>query len=265
MLANSRPGVNSLLHLYGKWLFEAAYIGTEYVSTANGAAPSTTGSTSAQSSVTNIQAAATSPLPSKGKDKRPLSGADPNQLQPGHPQNVRRTSSSSQQSQSLTSSVTNESSLDLPAALTPDRFEAGRAEALGTLCRIFCSKKTGEEILPVYLARFYLAVQQGLVIGSDKIVSEVVAMVLVNCCDLFQQDLDGAHVLLPYLVTALEAVLPERELRLRPMSVQKTELRRAGINLLLSMLPLPSHFQDLVIHELVPGMKARKVMLYSME
>jgi hypothetical protein len=33
------------------------------------------------------------------------------------------------------------------------RFESGRAEALGALCRIFCAKRTGEEILPVYLAR----------------------------------------------------------------------------------------------------------------
>lgn len=36
----------------------------------------------------------------------------------------------------------------------PDNYEAGRAEACGTLCRIFCSKKTGEEILPAYLSRF---------------------------------------------------------------------------------------------------------------
>lgn len=35
----------------------------------------------------------------------------------------------------------------------PESYEAGRAEACGTLCRIFCSKKTGEEILPVYLSR----------------------------------------------------------------------------------------------------------------
>lgn len=36
----------------------------------------------------------------------------------------------------------------------PESYEAGRAEACGTLCRIFCSKKTGEEILPVYLSRY---------------------------------------------------------------------------------------------------------------
>jgi hypothetical protein len=55
---------------------------------------------------------------------------------------------------------------DIPPALTIDKYEAGRAEALGALCRIFCAKKTGEEILPVYLARFYLALQQGLRINE---------------------------------------------------------------------------------------------------
>ena len=34
------------------------------------------------------------------------------------------------------------------------RFESGRAEALGALCRILCAKKTGEEVLPSYLARW---------------------------------------------------------------------------------------------------------------
>ena len=67
-------------------------------------------------------------------------------------------------------------------------------------------------------------------------------MILVNSCNLFRLDLDGVHVLLPHLVSALEAVLPEKELKLRPTTVQKNELRRAGINLLISMLALPSHF-----------------------
>ena len=59
--------------------------------------------------------------------------------------------------------------LDLPPSLTPDKFQSGRAEAVGALCRIFCSKKTGEEVLPSYLARFYMAVQQGLKVSHDKV------------------------------------------------------------------------------------------------
>lgn len=53
-------------------------------------------------------------------------------------------------------------------ALHYDRYMPGRAEAIGTLCRIFCSKKTSEEILPVYLARFYMAVCEGLHINEVK-------------------------------------------------------------------------------------------------
>lgn len=49
-------------------------------------------------------------------------------------------------------------SSELPPSLTIDKYESGRAEALGTLCRIICSKKTGEEILPVYLARLDLQI-----------------------------------------------------------------------------------------------------------
>ncbi len=44
----------------------------------------------------------------------------------------------------------------------PDNYEAGRAEACGALCRIFTSRTYAEDILPVYLARFYIALYQGL-------------------------------------------------------------------------------------------------------
>jgi len=47
-----------------------------------------------------------------------------------------------------------------------DRYIPGRAEAIGALCRIFCSKKTSEEILPVYLARFFMAIYEGLHIND---------------------------------------------------------------------------------------------------
>lgn len=58
---------------------------------------------------------------------------------------------------------------DVPATLCIDRYESGRAEALGALCRIFCAKKTGEEILPVYLARFYQAMYHGLKVDEVQV------------------------------------------------------------------------------------------------
>lgn len=139
---------------------------------------------------------------------------------------------------------------DVPSSLTIDKYDGGKAEALGTLCRIMCSKKTGEEILPVYLARFYLAVQQGLRIPVNRECGECLVAILVNSADLFRLDLDGVRVLLPAFISALEIVLPDKDLKMNS-NVSKNELRRASIHLLLSMLVLPLHFQNLTIKELI--------------
>lgn len=148
------------------------------------------------------------------------------------------------------------------AHITIDKYESGRAEAIGALCRIFCAKKTNEEILPVYLARFYMALQQGLKIPDTKQCEETMASILCNSADLFRLDLDGVHVVLPAFVAALELVLPDPELKLRlpqhgstaaAAALQRNELRRASIHLLLSMLALPLHFQSLPIRELSSG------------
>ena len=44
-----------------------------------------------------------------------------------------------------------------------------------------------------------------------QVVSESLASILLNSPNLLRIDLDGVNVLAPYLVTALEAVLPEKE------------------------------------------------------
>lgn len=140
---------------------------------------------------------------------------------------------------------------DLPAALRIEKYESGRAEAIGALCRIFCAKKTGEEILPVYLARFYIALQQGLKIPDSRECEETLASILYNSPDMFRLDLDGIQVLLPAFISALELVLPEKELKLKAnFIVNKSELRRASIQILLTLLALPLHFQTLPIRDL---------------
>lgn len=60
------------------------------------------------------------------------------------------------------------SATDTPSAAehAPYDYQAGRAEACGALCRIFCSHKTGEDILPVYLSRFYIVMYYGLQVGD---------------------------------------------------------------------------------------------------
>lgn len=140
---------------------------------------------------------------------------------------------------------------DLPAYLRIENFESGRAEAIGALCRIFCAKKTNEEINPVYLARFYVALQQGLKISDSRECEETLASILYNCSDLFRLDLDGIEVLLPAFIAALELVLPDKELKMKSnILFNKNELRRASIQILLSILSIPLHFQTLTIRDM---------------
>ncbi|ALC37916.1 CG34408 [Drosophila busckii] len=208
-LAAARPKCNSILHLFGEWLFEAAHIG---------------GDTWLQ----NQQACEAS--------KRPSSMIMEN----------RKGSISLSQPNSLNDPST------LPPALTIDKYESGRAEAIGTLCKIFCAKKTGEEILPVYLARFYMALQQCLKITESKECDETLASILLHSSDLFRLDLDGINVLLPGFIAALEIVLPDKDLKLKTlaMTFNRAELRRSAINILLSIMVLPLHYQNLPIRTL---------------
>ncbi|XP_037828192.1 ral GTPase-activating protein subunit beta isoform X6 [Lucilia sericata] len=210
-LAAARPKCNSILHLFGEWLFEAAHIGGD-----------------AWLINTKKQASEASKRPSSmimENRKGSISLSQPNSL--------------------------NDPS-SLPPTLTIDKYESGRAEAIGTLCKIFCAKKTGEEILPVYLARFYMALQQCLKITENKECDETLASILLNSADLFRLDLDGIHVLLPSFIAALEIVLPAKDLKIKTQAMQfnKTELRRSAIQILLSILTLPLHFQTLPIRDL---------------
>ncbi|XP_058125156.1 ral GTPase-activating protein subunit beta isoform X3 [Anopheles coustani] len=217
-LATNRPRCNSILHLFGEWLFDAAHIG---------------GETWMQN--TKKRAAEAKRRPSsmimdnrKGSLSQPPSLSEVNDVAPG---------------------------------LTIDKYESGKAEALGALCRIFCAKKTGEEILPVYLARFYMALHQGLKTNDNRECMETLASILYNSSDLFRIDLEGIQVLLPSFIGALELILPEKELKMRSHNVliNKIELRRAAINILLSLLALPLHFQALPIRDLMGGPNDRSI------
>lgn len=135
------------------------------------------------------------------------------------------------------------------------QFEPGRAEAYGALSRIFCSHRSGEEIRPVYLSRFYLALAIGL-LYTESCTGHVLCSILLNSVDLLRVDLQGVQVLLPHLITALEMVLPRKEMQIR-CNVSTTELRRAAIHLLLSMLCLPLHFKDLAIKDMTTGWRKK--------
>uniref|UniRef100_A0A3P8YA54 Ral GTPase-activating protein subunit beta n=1 Tax=Esox lucius TaxID=8010 RepID=A0A3P8YA54_ESOLU len=206
--APTRPKVNSVLNLFGQWLFDAALVHCKLHT-----------GLSRDNSLTALGVQAGIELRRKG-------------------------------SQISTDNMVSNPMFD--ANEFPDNYEAGRAEAGGTLCRIFCSKKTGEEILPVYLSRFYMVLIQGLQI-SDYICRPVLASIILNSSSLFCTDLKGINVMVPYFISALENILPDRELSKFKTYVNPTELRRSSINILLSLLPLPHHFDSVKSEVLLEG------------
>ncbi|XP_028026562.1 ral GTPase-activating protein subunit beta isoform X3 [Bombyx mandarina] len=178
-----RPKVNSIFHLFGEWLFEAALIGT--------------------SANYNTQQRAEGMPPQ-------ASASDPT-----HSYHM-------------------------------FRCQAGRAEALGTLCRVLCSKQCREEVLAPYLARCYVAMHHGLRDAATA------AAVVLNASDIFRLDLDGVLVLVPDFINALDKILSEREPKIECDSIDKRELRKAAISILLSMVAFPYHYKDLPVPEF-PG------------
>ncbi|XP_034475059.1 ral GTPase-activating protein subunit beta isoform X3 [Drosophila innubila] len=225
-LSVARPKCNSILHLFGEWLFEAAHIG---------------GDTWLQNR--KRQACEASKRPSSmimENRKGSISLSQPNSL--------------------------NDPS-SLPPTLTIDKYESGRAEAIGTLCKIFCAKKTGEEILPVYLARFYMALQQCLKITESKECDETLASILLHSADLFRLDLDGINVLLPGYIAALEIVLPDKDLKLKTQAtaINRTELRRSAINILLSIMVLPLHYHTLPIRNLTSDSSEKQLTFIQLK
>ncbi|XP_039256619.2 ral GTPase-activating protein subunit beta-like isoform X2 [Styela clava] len=217
--AKDRPHVNSVLNLYGQWLFDAALAGVKLESLQN--TRERGGSLTMRS--------------------RSSSGVLSSQVTVG-------TASSS----TIGGLGTSQDGINLAAnplfdsSEYPDSYDAGRSEAFGTLCRIFSCKKTGEHILPVYLSRFYLTMSHGLMEESNQ----VLASILLNSVNLFRIDLPGITCLLPGVLNALESILPDRELTHFKPYVNVTELRRAAIHLLLSMIPLPLHYDNLPIEDI---------------
>uniref|UniRef100_A0A8C4Y9T0 Ral GTPase activating protein non-catalytic subunit beta n=1 Tax=Gopherus evgoodei TaxID=1825980 RepID=A0A8C4Y9T0_9SAUR len=185
--APHRPKVNSILNLFGSWLFDAGFV---HCKLHNENRDSMTAEYSLQHLLT-IATQASMEFRRKG-------------------------------SQMSTDTMTSNSTFD-------------STEACGTLCRIFCSKKTGEDIL------FYMLLIQGLQI-ADFICHPVLASIILNSPPLFCCDLKGIDVVVPYFISALETILPDRELSKFKTYVNPTDLRRSSINILLSLLPLPHHF-----------------------
>ncbi|XP_035238591.1 ral GTPase-activating protein subunit beta-like isoform X4 [Anguilla anguilla] len=218
--APSRPKVNSILNLFGQWLFDAALVHCKLYNGVNK-------DHSMTATFIQILLSYKSSLASQAGVELRRNGS--------------RMSSGSMVSNPL-----------FDVNEFPDNYEAGRAEACGTLCRIFCSKKTGEEILPIYLSRFYMVLIQGLQ-TSDSVCLPVLASIILNSSALFCSDLKGINLVAPYFISALETILPDRELSRFKAYVNPIELRRSSISIVLSMLPLPHHFGNIKSEVLLEG------------
>ena len=83
-----------------------------------------------------------------------------------------------------------EASPPQPKSIFGTGYEAGRAEAVASICRILCSHKTKEEILPTYLARSYLVLYYGLQLEQDPS-GQVLSSLLTNGVDLLRLNLVG--------------------------------------------------------------------------
>ncbi|XP_078313092.1 ral GTPase-activating protein subunit beta-like isoform X3 [Crassostrea virginica] len=209
--APNRPKCDSILHLFGAWLFDAALARVKFHNCHK-------------------------MVPEQGSVH------------------------SDRRSSSLTDSRRNSVSMDYhseTSGVCDNTYEMGRAEALGTLCRIFCAHKTGETILPVYYSRFYMAMYYGLQTSEEYLSGQVLASVLFNSCDILRVDLDGVLMLLPHILEAIQLVLNDLPNKYKTnemtsiIEYKNVELQRACVNLLLTTLCLPLHFKDLTIRDIV--------------
>ncbi|XP_022103685.1 ral GTPase-activating protein subunit beta-like [Acanthaster planci] len=231
-----RSQCNSILHLFGAWLFEAALTGCKSRKIASPPRRRSL-AVDARTNITNF---------AFGKAfKRHHSIAIPDASRSGHLSDLRAVSLQDP----FPASVAANPLFDMSEF--PDSYEAGRAEACGMLCRIFTSRKSDEEIQQAYLGRFYVAFSQGVRV-DEALSGQVLSNVLYNSTNLLRIDLKGVQVLIPDIITALQIVLPEKEIRFQSL-VSNQQLRRASIHLLLSMLCLPHHFKNLAIHDLMTG------------
>ncbi|CAG9539385.1 unnamed protein product [Cercopithifilaria johnstoni] len=127
-----------------------------------------------------------------------------------------------------------------------DGVSAGRATALGALCRIICSKKSKETITDSQLAQFYKVVYEALL---EKDLLMLCALIYFGG-GIFRLALKSVEILLPHFVQALEMIYTESmKLRLHP-SIDEVQMRRACLNSLSSIISWPTTFGNVVINDL---------------
>ncbi|CEF70831.1 Ral GTPase-activating protein subunit beta [Strongyloides ratti] len=120
---------------------------------------------------------------------------------------------------------------------------AGKAMALGTLCKIVTSKLSTELIPDHHLAKFYAAIHDAL-IERDRL---VLCTILYNTTNLYNLGLPGVEILLPNYIKAIDIVMTESmKIQLHP-SISQIEMRYSCLKALGCLISWPTIFGDQTI------------------
>ncbi|VDN24539.1 unnamed protein product [Gongylonema pulchrum] len=108
-----------------------------------------------------------------------------------------------------------------------DGISAGRAAALGALCRIICSKTSKESISDSHLAQFYKVLYEAL-LEKDRL---MLCALIFYGNGIFRLALKGVEILLP---------------QLHP-SIDEVQMRRSCLHALSTVISWPTTFGDVPI------------------
>ncbi|KAJ3271069.1 hypothetical protein HDV01_007082 [Terramyces sp. JEL0728] len=120
------------------------------------------------------------------------------------------------------------------AAASKPGYEAGRAEALAVLCRIFNKLQRYEKFHDPYLEKFYVVLQKGLKADYLSLTS-----IILNSSRLFSNELSGFGMLFPDYIQALSRIIPIVQAAPQDFFGQKIdldELRRGAYVVLSAMV-----------------------------
>uniref|UniRef100_A0A915JX14 Rap-GAP domain-containing protein n=1 Tax=Romanomermis culicivorax TaxID=13658 RepID=A0A915JX14_ROMCU len=134
----------------------------------------------------------------------------------------------------------NEVRMFLESLPSVNGYQAGKAEAVAALCKIFSSKSC-PEVLPEYtLCRFY-SILSDILTENDTIIT---SYVIVHSIDLFRVNLRGAESLVPYFLDCLDVLCIEPDKTKIHPSLTDICLRSACLKMLSSLVSLPTFYGD---------------------
>eukprot|EP01102_Stenamoeba_stenopodia_P010826 TRINITY_DN3297_c0_g1_i1.p1 TRINITY_DN3297_c0_g1~~TRINITY_DN3297_c0_g1_i1.p1 ORF type:complete len:906 (-),score=180.91 TRINITY_DN3297_c0_g1_i1:183-2900(-) len=114
-------------------------------------------------------------------------------------------------------------------------MDEGTALAIKIACNILCTKNTSK-FLPVYLGSFYSSMAEILQKEGRVLISAI-----MNCQTLFDFEIEGSRVLVPYFIYAINRIISKKVPSFE--HIQKSEsVRKACMKILGTLICLPNHF-----------------------